>query len=57
MCSYCEKEKWLSEYNNGHGIYIQKYYNNPIIVVDHVNVYDEIEINYCPKCGKKIKEN
>ena len=55
MCSYCENEKWLSEYNNGHGIFIQNYFNNPIIIIDHANVYDEIDINYCPKCRKKVR--
>lgn len=49
MCEYCKKGKWLSEYNNGFGIFIDK----STIIIDNANLYDEIPISYCPMCRKE----
>lgn len=62
MCEYCEKEKpiangeeWTINIENTYGekeLYIEMYLGGYESIED--NTY--VKINYCPMCGKKLKE-
>ena len=65
-CEFCEEE-WTQEVVNGkdgHQLYAEYYFFNNIIGitsfaktedgVDEIAV--ELEMNYCPKCGRKLEE-
>ena len=55
MCDYCEKGKLLTkdEYGNYTKINICNKINKAFLEM-WANDYDDIEILYCPTCGRKL---
>lgn len=63
-CDFCENENWYSEEGTaGHQLSIEIYpFNNLLAIISFANddtgesneLSAEIEMNYCPKCGRKL---
>lgn len=55
MCDYCEKEKHLTEDDCGYytKINICNKINKAFLEM-WANDYDDVEILYCPICGRKL---
>lgn len=57
MCEYCEKSKSLHYDENGviQEVYIES--DKTLSITHPVSEFSiNIEIKYCPMCGKKLKE-
>ncbi len=54
MCEYCEKGKGLGDSAKGCGVFISG--NTLLGIYDGGYCNCEAEINYCPMCGRNLKE-
>lgn len=54
MCEYCENGKGLGDSIKGDGVFIEGSILYGIYDSGYCNC--EAEINYCPMCGRKLKE-
>lgn len=62
-CEFCEEQFWQDDGRNGHALHIEIYPDNNVISItsfarDEMEEMEElsasIELNYCPKCGRKL---
>ena len=59
MCEYCEKSATIAALDAGNGVYNSVFIESGLLI-SHVQVCGnetvrDVEINYCPMCGKKLK--
>lgn len=56
MCEYCNKENKKELLRGDDGIYFDQMNNQHLLYIEHFrNEVYEIEVDYCPKCGKHLK--
>ena len=58
MCKYCEKDGITNIDDNGEGIYVSIDSSTGDLIIDVTKLDDFMttHIEYCPMCGRKLKE-
>lgn len=59
MCEYCDLvsgDERDFEYGKNVNMHIERHCNTYTLVASNAYEYIEKEINYCPMCGRKLKE-